>query len=53
MDWETISVSTSPTFRAIIERARARRRSEGGISHEELLRQLDMETTPSGESSER
>ena len=42
MDWETIAVSTSPTFQAIMERSRSRRRTEGGIAHDELLRRLGM-----------
>jgi hypothetical protein len=42
MDWETISLSTNPRFQAILERARERRRAEGGISHEELLRRLNL-----------
>ncbi len=46
MDWETVAVSTSPTFRAIMERARARRKAEGGISHDELLRRLGMDARP-------
>lgn len=43
MDWETVTVSTSPAFRAVMERARARRKTEGGIAHEELLRRLGMD----------
>lgn len=43
MDWETVAVSMSPAFVAVMERARARRRAEGGISHEDLLRRLGMD----------
>ncbi|MGD9890301.1 MAG: type II toxin-antitoxin system prevent-host-death family antitoxin [Dehalococcoidia bacterium] len=43
VDWETISLSTNPRFQAILERSRERRRVEGGISHEELVRRLDLD----------
>jgi antitoxin (DNA-binding transcriptional repressor) of toxin-antitoxin stability system len=41
-DMETVSLSTNPKFLAIIERARARWRSEGGISTEEMRRRLGL-----------
>ena len=41
-DFETISLSTNPEFMALIERSRARQKAEGGISSEEMRRQLDF-----------
>jgi len=41
-DIETISLSTNPKFIALIERSRARRRSEGGISNSEMRRRLGL-----------
>ncbi|HKP53323.1 MAG TPA: hypothetical protein VJ183_11815 [Chloroflexia bacterium] len=42
-DMETVSLSTNPKFIAIIERARARWRAEGGISTEEMRRRLGLD----------
>lgn len=39
-DLETVTLSTSPQFLALIERSRARHRAEGGISSEEMRRRL-------------
>ncbi len=44
-DWETISLSTNPRFLAILERSRARRRAEGGISQEEIERRFGLQPT--------
>jgi prevent-host-death family protein len=43
MDWETIAVSLSPTFQAIMQRARDRRRAEGGLSHAEILHRFGLD----------
>lgn len=39
-DLETVSLSTNPQFLNLIERSRARRRAEGGVSSEEMRRRL-------------
>ena len=39
-DLETVALSTHPQFLALIERSRARQRTEGGISGEEMRRRL-------------
>jgi antitoxin (DNA-binding transcriptional repressor) of toxin-antitoxin stability system len=41
-DLETVSLSTNPTFLALIERSRARHRTEGGLSGEEMRRRLGL-----------
>ena len=41
-DHESISLSLDPEFLAIIERSRARHRQEGGLSSEEVRRQLGL-----------
>ncbi len=41
-DWESIRLATSPKFRAIIERSRARQHREGGISPVEMRRRLGL-----------
>ncbi len=43
-DMESISLSLDPEFLAIIERSRARRRREGGLSSDEVRRQLGLPT---------
>ena len=43
VDLETLSLATNPEFVAIIEGSRARLRSEGGISSEEIRRRLSVE----------
>jgi prevent-host-death family protein len=40
-DIETVSLSNNPKFIALIERSRARQKSEGGISSEEMRRRLE------------
>ncbi len=42
-DVETVSLSTSKEFLAIIERSRSRLKKEGGISSEEIGRLLKIE----------
>jgi prevent-host-death family protein len=39
-DIETVTLSTHPQFLALIERSRARQKTEGGISSEEMRRRL-------------
>jgi antitoxin (DNA-binding transcriptional repressor) of toxin-antitoxin stability system len=39
-DLETVTLSTSPAFLALIERSRARHKAEGGISSKEMRRRL-------------
>jgi prevent-host-death family protein len=43
MDLEQISLATNEDFLALIERARARHRAEGGLSVEEARRALGLE----------
>lgn len=43
-DWETIALSTNPEFQAIIARSRARLQAEGGISQEEISRELGVKS---------
>ena len=40
-DIEMVSLSNNPRFVALIERSRARQKSEGGISSEEMRRRLE------------
>ncbi|MDJ0621267.1 MAG: type II toxin-antitoxin system prevent-host-death family antitoxin [Calothrix sp. MO_192.B10] len=42
VDLETISLSSNPKFIELIERSRARRRAEGGISSKEMRRRLGL-----------
>jgi prevent-host-death family protein len=42
VDWETIRLSTDPQFLALIERSRARQKTEGGISSTEMRRRLGL-----------
>ena len=46
-DLETATLSTHPQFLALIERSRARQKSEGGISSEEMRRRLGLNRTAS------
>ena len=39
---ETVSLSTNPAFLALIERSRARQRTEGGLSGDEVRRGLGL-----------
>lgn len=41
-DWESVSLSTSPKFMAIIERSRASARTEGTLSLEEVRRKYGL-----------
>jgi prevent-host-death family protein len=41
-DLETVSLSTHPQFIALIERSRARQKSEGGLSSKEVRRRLGL-----------
>lgn len=47
-DLETASLSVHPQFLALIERSRARQKSEGGISSEEMRRRLGLKRTAHG-----
>ena len=40
-DIETVSLGSNPKFLALIERSRARRKAEGGISAEEMRHRLE------------
>ena len=42
IDLETLSLSTNPDFLALIQRSRARQKSEGGISSAEMRRRLGL-----------
>ena len=42
-DLETVSLSTNPRFLELIERSRLRLTEEGGLSSEEVRRQLGMD----------
>ena len=46
-DLETVTLSTHPQFMALIERARARHKAEGGISSAEMRRRLGLNKTSS------
>jgi len=41
-DRETVALSTSPNFIALIERSRARHKREGGMSIQEMRRRLKL-----------
>lgn len=47
-DLETVTLSTHPQFLALIERSRARQRSEGGISSAEMRRRLGVKRKAHG-----
>jgi len=47
-DWETVTLSTHPQFIALIERSRARQKTEGGISSAEMRRRLGLKKTTRG-----
>jgi antitoxin (DNA-binding transcriptional repressor) of toxin-antitoxin stability system len=42
LDWETITLSRNPRFRAIIARSRRRAMEEGTISHAEMKHRLGI-----------
>lgn len=44
-DLETVTLSTHPQFIALIERSRARQKTEGGISSAEMRRRLGLKKT--------
>lgn len=44
-DLETVALSNHPRFLAVIERSRARQKSEGGISSGEMRRRLGLKRT--------
>jgi prevent-host-death family protein len=44
-DTETVALSTNPRFLALIERARVRRKAEGGVSGAEMRRRLGLKRT--------
>jgi len=44
-DLETVTLSTHPSFLALIERARVRQKTEGGISSAEMRRRLGLTKT--------
>ena len=46
-DWESTSLSQNPRFAAIIEQARRSYRDAGGISIEQLRRELGLESNGS------
>lgn len=48
-DWEELSLSSNPKFMAMIERARARHKVEGGISSEEMRRRLGLKPKAHGD----
>ncbi len=45
-DLETVTLSTSPNFLAVIERSRARQKARGGFSTEEMRRRLGLKQKP-------
>lgn len=47
-DLETVALSTNPKFLALIERSRARQKSEGGISSDEMRHRLGLRKTTHG-----
>ena len=47
-DLEDLLLSTNPTFMAMIERSRARHKSEGGVSSEEMRRRLGLKSHSGG-----
>lgn len=49
-DLETVTLSTHPTFMAVIERSRIRHQEEGGISTPEIRRRLGLNDTRSNKS---
>jgi len=50
-DLETVTLSTSPQFLALIERSRARQESEGGISSTEIRRRLGVKKKGKGSNT--
>jgi hypothetical protein len=44
-DWESVSLSNNPRFRALIEKSRRSHREQGGISLAEVRRELGLRAT--------
>ncbi|MBI4289290.1 MAG: hypothetical protein HY671_12800 [Chloroflexi bacterium] len=44
-DLETVSLSNNPQFLALIQRSRARQKSEGGLFSQEIRRRLGLKRT--------
>ncbi len=49
-DWETLRLSTDPEFIALIERSRARQKTQGGLSAAELRERLERDEPPDSAS---
>jgi hypothetical protein len=47
-DWESTALAHNPKFAALIEQSRHSYRDRGGISLEQLRRELDLEAEPEG-----
>ena len=47
-DLETVALSVAPQFLALIERSRARQKTEGGISSAEMRRRLGLKQKTRG-----
>ena len=47
-DWETVRLSTHPRFLALIARSRARQKTHGGTSSQELRRRLNLQRPTNG-----
>ena len=45
-DWESVAIGSNPKFLQIMERSRAAHRKSGGISPDEMRRQLGIEPRP-------
>lgn len=45
-DWESVAIGSNPKFLQIMERSRAVHRKSGGISSDDLRRQLGAEPRP-------
>jgi hypothetical protein len=45
-DWESVALANSRQFRALIEESRRSYREQGGISAEEVRRQLGLKAQP-------
>ena len=52
-DWESVSLSTNPTFMEIIERSRASARSEGSIPLARVRRKYGLPARPKRRRSAR
>ena len=47
-DWESAALAQNPRFAALIEQSRRSYRDRGGISLEELRRELGLDANPDG-----